>query len=484
MQPGGKNAEASAMSRLIREGTEMGLGARLKLAARLSVPAIIAQISTVVMEYIDASMVGSLGPEPSAAIGIVTTSTWLFMGLCGAAGTGFSVQVAHLLGAGDATKARSVLRQALSATLLWSMLLGVIGIIIAAPLPRWLGGNPTIHSDATSYFLIFAFSLPLLQLYFLSGSMIRCSGNMVFPGVVGAVICLLDVIFNFFLIYPTRELTLGTFAITIPGAGLSVAGAALGTASAQAVGAIVLLAHIWFQPSELRLSSDKGTFLPHKAVVKRAVNIGFPMGVERFVTSAAQITLTAIVAPLGSFSIAANAFAVTAEGLCYMPGYGIGEAATTLVGQSLGAGRRQLARQFAYISVALGMAVMTLMGVIMYFAAPLMIGFMTPVPEILELGVTALRTEAFAEPMFAAAIVSYGVFVGAGDTLLPCIFNLGSMWIVRITLAAILAPIYGLHGVWIAMAVELCVRGLLFLGRLRSDKWMYRIDKLKTSELL
>ena len=140
------------------------------------------------------------------------------------------------------------------------------------------------------------------------------------------------------------------------------------------------------------------------------------MGVERFVSTAAQITLTAIVAPLGVCAIAANAFAVTAEGICYMPGYGIGEAATTLVGQSIGAGRKSLARKFAYTTVGLGMAVMTVMGVVMYVAAPLMIGIMTPDAEIVSLGVMALRTEAFAEPMFAAAIVAYGALIGAGDT--------------------------------------------------------------------
>ena len=112
-----------------------------------------------------------------------------------------------------------------------------------------------------------------------------------------------------------------------------------------------------------------------------------------------------------------------------------------------------------------------------------MIGFMTPDPEILALGTSALRIEAFAEPMFAAAIVCYGVFVGAGDTLVPCIFNLGSMWVVRITLAALLAPVYGLQGVWLAMAVELCCRGLLFLFRLRSGQWMDRIEKLKITAI-
>jgi Na+-driven multidrug efflux pump len=178
------------------------------------------------------------------------------------------------------------------------------------------------------------------------------------------------------------------------------------------------------------------------------------------------------VAPLGNFAIAANTFAITAESLCYMPGYGIGDAATTLVGQSNGAGRYDICRSFAHTTVFLGMAVMAFMGLVMYLFAPEMIGVLSPVAEIRSLGTSALRIEAFAEPMFAASIVTYSVCVGVGDTLKPALINLGSMWLVRLSLAAVLAPTYGLKGVWFAMAVELTLRGALFLFHLFRGKWM------------
>ena len=97
---------------------------------------------------------------------------------------------------------------------------------------------------------------------------------------------------------------------------------------------------------------------------------------------------------------------------------------------------------------------------------------MTPVEEIRQLGVMALRIEAFAEPMFAASIVAYGVFVGAADTIVPCLMNFFSIWAVRLTLAAWLAPSMGLRGVWIAMCVELCFRGAIFLIRLKRERWL------------
>ena len=472
--------EKRDLSEVIRGKQPVGRKEQLQLAVSLSIPAIIAQISAIVMQYIDASMVGSLGALPAASIGLVTTSTWIFFGLCSACSVGFSVQVAHLLGAGEEREAREVLRQALVAALFYSLLLAGIGIAISWELPKWLGGEVAIRHNATLYFLITVAAMPLFQFSYLSAGMLRSSGNLVFPGIIGTLMCIMDVIFNFFLIFPTRELHIGAFEITMPGFGFGVWGAALGTSIAEGIGAVIMLVNLVFFSRQMRLAGEKGSFRLRRSCMKRAFHIGFPLGIERFLTSGAQVMITVIVAPLGAASIAANAFAVIAESICYMPGYGIGDATTTLVGQSIGAGRNKLTRQFAWTSTWLGMGVMTFLGAVMYGIAPWMMEIMTPDRDIVELGVVALRTEAWAEPMYAASIVAYGAFVGAGDTLIPSFMNLGSMWGVRVVLAAILAPIYGLHGVWIAMAIELTFRGAIFLIRLRSGAWMMRIQKLKT----
>lgn len=457
---------------LIRDGKPMTLGQQLRLTVWLSVPAVIAQLSSIVMQYIDAAMVGSLGAEASAAIGLVSTTTWLFWGLCVAAATGFSVQVAHKIGAGDMQGARKVLRQSLAATLVFSLLLAMIGAAISDALPGWLGGDISIRRDASLYFCIFSLFLPALQMNFLVGGMLRCSGNMHVPSLAGVAMCALDVVFNFLLIFPSREWNVAGVSFTIPGAGLGVGGAALGTAAAEAVVAGILLWYLWTRSDKLKLAGEQGGFRPRVATLKKAFHIGFPMGVEHIVICGAQIMTTVIVAPLGVFAIAANSFAITAESLCYMLGYGIADAATTLVGQSIGAGRRRLTSSFARITVFMGMAVMGLMGVLMYLFAPQIIGLMTPVEEIRQLGVMALRVEAFAEPMFAASIVAYGVFVGAADTRVPCLMNFFSIWAVRLSLAALLAPSLGLKGVWIAMCVELCFRGMIFLIRLKRERWI------------
>lgn len=464
--------ERDSLLAMIRRGQEMSLRQQLRLTAVLSWPAIVAQLSTIVMQYIDAAMVGSLGAESSASIGLMATSTWLMWGLCSAVASGFSVQVANRIGASDRRGAEGVLHQSFLPVIVFSILLAVFGAAISGNLPLWLGGSDDIAPGASSYFLIFSLSLPFLQISFLSGAMLRCSGNTLIPGIVNVGMCVLDVIFNFFLIFSAHDLNIAGMSFRLPGAGLGVTGAAIGTALAETVAAAIMLWYLWRRNKELNLRHSHGSFMPGMHCLRRAFRISTPLGIEHTLMCGAQVFITAIVAPLGTVAIAANAFAVTAESLCYMPGYGISEAATTLVGQSLGAGRERLARSFAKITVISGIVVMTAMGVVMYVGAPVMMGIISPVEAICSLGTEVLRIEAFAEPMFAASIVAYGVFIGAGDTLVPAGMNLGSIWGVRLTLAAILAPTMGLKGVWIAMAIELCFRGAIFLLRLRTDRWL------------
>ena len=260
--------------------------------------------------------------------------------------------------------------------------------------------------------------------------------------------------------------------ITLPGANLGVLGAALGTVSAEIITAGTMMWFLCTREKTISLRGTAGSFRPSRGVLRKALKVSAPMTLEHAVICGAQIAVTVIVAPLGVMAIAANAFAVTAESICYMPGYGIGDAATTLVGQSYGAKRFDLAKRFGYITVGLGMVTMSIMGVILYLFAPYVMEMMTPVETIRALGVESLRIEAFAEPMFAASIVAYGVMIGVGDTIIPAAMNFGSIWLVRLPIAALLAPSMGLAGVWLAMCIELCFRGSIFLWRLISGAWL------------
>ncbi len=417
------------------------LAPQLRLVWQLSLPAILTQITTIAMQYIDSAMVGALGADASAAIGLVASSTWLFGGVTAAVSAGFSVQVAHRIGAGEDTEARTVVRHGLAAALTLAALLALLGLGICRQLPCWLGGGAEICADASAYFLTFSLMLPFSQLNSLTAGFLQCAGDMVTPSVLNAVMCGLDVVCN---------------ALLIPHFG--VLGAGMGTALACA---LVSLAMGWcccVRNAQLRLRRGE-THVFRPEILKKAFRIGAPVAVQEIAMNGAMVASTMILAPLGAAAIAANSFAVTAESLCYMPGYGVGSAATTLVGRSVGAGDAAQARRYGNICTALGGALMGCTGLLMMIFCPFVFRLLTPVAEVRTLAAQALRIGLLAEPLFGVSIAAAGALRGAGDTLVPSLLNLGSIWIVRLGLSLLLVGKLGLRGMWIAMAIELCVRG-------------------------
>ena len=442
---------------ILRGGGQLTTRQQIKLCLSMSYPAILAQLSSVMMQYIDTAMVGHLGPAAGASIGLVSTCLWLFGGFGMAATSGFSVQVAHAVGANNFEGARSVVRQGLVCALVFCGILALIGISLSPFLPGWLGGGPDISQDATSYFFIMSLFMPAMALDWTCAYMLQASGNMKVPSILSIGMCVLDVVFNYVFIYALD---------------MGVVGAAIGSGLAEVVTGIAMFSFLAFRSKELGLTQEKGSYRPTRTVIGKALGISGPMALQNILMRGGYIAATMIVAPLGTIAIAANSFAITAESLCYMPGVGIADAATALVGQSIGAGRKPMAKRFAWITTLMGMGIMGFLAILMWIFAPEMMGIMSPDTAVIDLGARVLRIEAWAELGYAASLVIYGAFVGAADTKIPSFMNFGSMWLVRIIPAIFITRIYGLPGFWMCMAVELCFRGAIFIIRLASGAWL------------
>ena len=450
----------------LRTGAGMSGREQFKLTLLLAFPSIMAQLSMCLMSYIDAAMVGRLGSAEAAAIGLVSASTWILGSVCYANSSGFSVQIAHRCGARDFRGAAGIFRQGLVTVLAVSVLLSLLGISLSGPLPGWLGGSEEIRSDASAYFRIYSMFLPAYQLAVFCQSSLVASGNTKIPSITSISMCMLDVLFNYIFIFRM---------------GMGVPGAAIGTGLSMLCAGLFLLAYIFSSSRELGghgRMTEEDRAQPMRPcsrgeIYANAFGISWPLWLQNLVSRGAYIAATVIVAPLGTVAIAANSFAIIAEGFCYLPGYGMQDAATTLVGQSLGARQKATARRFARITIASGAAMMTFLAVLMWVFAYSIMGMMSHDPEVIELGAKCLRIEAWAELLYGVSIVAYGCCVGAGDTLVPSAINLLSMWVIRLGLALILIPRMGLLGYWTAMAVELSVKGVIFAVRIRGDRWMH-----------
>ena len=455
------------LSARMRQGETIPSRQTAQVALALSIPSILEQLVVTAMGYIDAAMVGHIGAEATASIGIVSSSTWLLHGVLVGLYTALSIQIAQYLGADRQDDARSVLRQAM----LFNVILGVgaalFGLGISPFLPGWLGADPSLRANATAYFAIWSAALPFTMAMGLYLSILRAAGNALTASLISVLVCVLDAIFNFFLINPTRTL----WGITVWGAGLGVPGAALGTALATVVGGLLALSILLLREGPLCIRKPAPWRIT-RSCLRNLLWVGGPLAGERAAISLAQVVLVRIVAGLGTVAIAANSLAVNAEGLCYMAGYGIQSAAVTLIGQAVGANRKDMAKRFAWLCTGLGMGVMALSGVGLWIFAPALMSLFTTDAAVIALGAQVLRIEAWAEPMFGASIVASGAMQGAGDSTSCFVLNIFSMWCIRLTLAFLLAPRLGLMGVWGAMCCELSIRGLLFLIRLARGKWL------------
>lgn len=455
------------ISRAMRSGEVIPRKEQIKLVISLSIPAILEQLVMTLMSYIDTAMVGSLGYMATASIGVVASSIWLLNGIVSAVAIGFSVQIAQYLGAGREKDSRNVLCQSIVFNLLFGAFLAVLSFLLGQVLPGLLGAEEALRPYARDYFCMVGLFLPFSMASALYSSILRCSGNVVIPSVMNVGMCVLDVVFNFFLIYPTRQIG----GVTVWGAGLGVRGAALGTGLAQAVVGIVLLVLLLRKKGPLCLRGGEHWKLT-KTCMHNAFVLATPAALERMTLCFAQIVMTAVVAGMGPVAVAANYVAVQTESICYLPAYGVSAAATALVGQSIGAKRPDMAKRFAYGTTALGFSLVIVTGTLLFFGAPLLSGLLTPAAEVIALSARALRIVAFCEPLFAVSIVVIGALRGAGDGKGPFWINSFCMWGIRVVPVLLFTHVYGVIGVWATMSVELALRGIFFLIRLVRGRWI------------
>ena len=459
------------LSARMRQGEDIPLSQTAQVVLALSLPSILQQMVVTAMEYIDAAMVGHIGAEATAAIGIVSSSTWLLHGVLVGLYTAFSIQIAQYLGADRQEDARGVLRQSMLFNLILGLGAAAFGIGISRFLPGWLGADPSLQANASAYFAIWSAALPFTMAMGMYTAQLRATGDALTPGLISVLVCVLDIVFNFFLINPSRTLVLFGRTVTVWGAGLGVPGAALGTALSDVIGGLLALAILLLRDGPLCIRRP-GSWKITRSCLMNLWRVGAPLAAERAALSSAQVVLVRIVSGLGTVAIAANSLGVSAEGLCYMAGYGIQDASIALIGQAVGANRRDMSKRFAWLCTLIGMGIMALSGAGLWLFAPALMGIFTADAAVIALGARVLRIEAFAEPMFGASIVASGAMQGAGDSTACFVLNLVSMWGIRLTLASLLAPRFGLVGVWSAMCCELCIRGLLFLVRLARGKWL------------
>jgi len=418
----------------------------------LAWPTMLEQVMQTAVQYIDTAMVGALGTAATAAVGGTSTVGWLIYGSLSAISVGFLSTIARACGAGDQKMARHASAQALLLTLVVGTLFTAIPVLFSHKVPVWMQMDPAIQDTAAKYFFILYLPMLPRTASVMFGTVLRAAGDTKTPMKVGVIVNILNIVLNFLLIYPTRQLTLPfvDMAITMPGAGMGVIGAALASAISLTWGGIHIAVVLWKHP----MVSPKGfSIKPDMRVLKPCMKIAFPNMLQRFGTSLGYVAFAAMINSLGPISTAAHTIANTVESAFYIPGYGMQTAASTLAGNAYGANdaprMKRLARMFMPIEIGL----MILSGAALFISAPALVGLFNKTDAVIDLGSTVLRMVAVSEPMYGFSIIVEGLLLGVGKTREPFVFNVAGMWGVRILGTFICTQLltFGLVSAWACM---------------------------------
>lgn len=438
----------------------------------LAWPAILEMFLMTFKQIVDSAMVGRLGEEAVAAVGLALSPTMFFMGAFAAIGVGSTAVVARFVGAGSQGDANRAGHQSLILSAMVSFVISTVIFFLARYVIVFMGAEPHVIPLGTTYMRTLSPGLIFASTVFVMSGVLRGSGDTKSPMKVNAISNVFNVILNFFLIFETRTMILGGLEFTVPGAGLGVMGAALGTIISRGFGAVAIL-YILFNGSTVISLSWKGLKKIDMDIMGRIIRLGIPAAIERMVMSSGQIMFNRIVASLGTTAFAAHHLAIVAESISYMPGFGFSMAATTLVGQALGAKDPDLAEKCGRETWRLGTIVMSFMGILFFVFPHYFMNFLTHEKEVIALGIMCLRIVAVAQPPFAATIILSGALRGAGDTKFPMYASIIGIWAIRLSLALFFGILLdmGLFGVWVAMAIDLFARGFLFYFRFRAGHW-------------
>ncbi len=440
---------------------------------RLAFPTIFENMMSTLVQFADTAMVGSLGAAATAAVAVNASPTWVMNSLVMSVGVGGTALIARLIGGQKQKEAEDACRQVFVLGIAAGLCLMALGYFMAPVIPVIMQADPALYGEAIDYMRIISLGFVPYYTGMALAAAARGAGDMRTPMLVSGAANLLNVIGNFLLIYPSRQVTLLGFQWTMWGAGMGVRGAALSTAVSTGLSGVFMMISLLRGSHHLRL--HLGKLLPDFSLIRRILKVGIPAALERLSISLGQMVFISMVASLGTVQLAAHHLAVTIESLSYMPGYGFAAAAATLVGQSLGAEEPEKARLQGGLSIRIAVIVMSFVGVLLYAFSGWWMALFTPEMDVREIGAAILRICAFEQPFTALYIVSSGALRGAGDTRMPFLISLISMWGVRLILAWLFIWQLGLgiEGAWWAMVIDLCFRGLFMLLRFYKGRWVH-----------
>ncbi len=440
----------------------------------LAWPVFLEQILTTLVSYADTAMVGALGKNATSSVTISNTPMFLLNAVVMALGMGVTTMIAQATGAGDKELVRRLEKHAVLIILFIGIPISAIMISLHRLIPIWMQAPEEILDTAAKYNLIVCSGRFFMVVSMVLNSAFRGYGDTKTPMKINMTMNVVNVVGNFFLINETKERQLFGLKFVTPGAGWGVAGAAAATAFSMFVAGTIAALVLYRRKNEYRLTFHE-SYKPDKELCQKIFRISLPAMLERMCMSSAGMFVTRSVATLGTTAIAANSLSLTAESISYMPAFSFQTAATTLVGQCLGAGKPDRAHEFIKSCLTLATIIMAVTTVGLFIFAPQLLRIFTKDPDVIELGAQCLKIMAFIQIPQAICWIYTGGLRGAGDTKVVFYITAATTWGVRTIWSIVLIRYFhmGVLAVHWVMVAEIMVRLLLVYLRYRGGKWRH-----------
>ncbi|MBO5009982.1 MAG: MATE family efflux transporter [Clostridia bacterium] len=438
----------------------------LPVILALAWPTMLEQLLQTAVQYIDTAMVGSLGTEAVAAVGSTTTVNWLIGSTVSAIGVGFLAFISQAIGAGENEKARRATGQAALAVLVSGAVFTTVALFLSGVIPELMQVEEHVRPEASKYFFIVYLPMIFRCASIIFGTVLRAAGDTRTPMLVGLAVNGTNVVFNFLLIYPTREI----FGVRVFGAGLGVVGAAVATAVSYALGGVLITIAVMKHKS---VSPTLKYIKPDREILVPCFRVALPNALQRFGTSLGYVAFAAMVNSVGEVATAAHTIANTVESAFYIPGYGMQTAAATLAGNEFGAKNREKINRLGKMMLLIETVLMILSGGALFLLADPMMGLFSADGEVISLGGTVLKMVALSEPFYGISIIIEGMMMGMGKTTMPFVTNIIGMWGIRIVGTFICTQLlsFGLVSAWGCMILHnLLLFGVFFVYYL-SGRW-------------
>lgn len=440
--------------------TDFTVGPINRALGLLAVPMMLEMAMEAVFAVVDIAFVSRLGTNAIAAVGLTEALITVLYALAIGLGMGVTAMISRRIGARDPVAAAYVMGQAIWIGALISMIIGTLGVIFAADLLRMMGASEGVVSEGKGFTAMLLGGNASILFLFLLNAGFRGAGDA--PVALRALTLanglniLLDPCFIF---------GLGPFP------DLGVTGAAVATTIGRGVGVLYLFWYLFAGRGRLQFETRNLAISPELIVRMIRISAG---GIGQFlIATSSWIAIIRVVALYGSAPIAAYTIAIRLIEFVFLPAWGLGNAAATLVGQNLGAGRPDRAERSVWIASRYNVIFMTVLGLIFIILAPQIVGLFTSDEEILRYGISCLRIMGLGYPMYAVGMIVIQALNGAGDTRTPSFLNFIVFWMLQIPLAYWLATSVGLGPNGVFWAIVLSESALTALGVIvfRRGKW-------------